>query len=111
MGVVFLGAAHREIWGESFGQIASNAAVAVQPSLGPETISPLAEGPAVFKFDRINDAFLKFINTETNESFKSITFYEEDMDNGKVINTFYPIYGTHSHHVSGRRQARVRENG
>jgi hypothetical protein len=97
--------------GESFGQIASNAAVAIQPSLGPEILSALAERPSVFKFDRINDAFLKFINTETNESFKAITFYEEVVDNEKVINNFYPIYGTHSHHVQGGRQARVCENG
>ena len=105
---MFLGAAHREIWGESFGQIAAKAAAAVQPSLEPAILRALAEGSAVSSFDRINDAFLKFVNSQTNGTFKAITFYEADSSTGNVINVVFLLRLISSLHFQGCCQTRVR---
>jgi hypothetical protein len=91
-GVLFLGAAHSETQGESFGQLATKAALAVQPSLEPVILHALSESSAIIKFDRINDAFLKFMNSQTDAFFKAITFYEAESSTGKVISTVYSMH-------------------
>jgi hypothetical protein len=81
-GVLFLGAAHKESSGESFGQMAAKAAAAVQPSLEQGILRELEESSVVF--DRINDSFLKYMN-KRGGTFRAITFYEVVPITGQVI--------------------------